>query len=304
MNVTLRTVDDRPVLRFERRLAHSPEKVWRAITEPGHLNQWYPFRAVEMDLRIGGTISFDGGGGTILDGVVTALEPPRVFAFSQHAGKVLDREGENLLHFELRPDGEGCLLIFTHTFDDRPHAAANAAGWQGCLDALEMVLDARPVEAANNWVELHEAYIEAFGLNVGSAEVNPDGWRVRFERQLMQQPIDKVWAALTAPGSDAPTPDAGAPAVGGPVPQAFTTPKVPSGAVTAVDEPTLLEYDWRSGDRGAGRVRWELSSTPAGARIILTQTGPSALAEQRSAAQAAWQTHIEGLAKQLRGASR
>ncbi|MPZ88622.1 MAG: hypothetical protein GEU81_11230 [Nitriliruptorales bacterium] len=236
MNATLRTVDGRPVLRFERRLAHPPEKVWRAITEPAHLSQWYPFRAVEMDLRVGGTIRFDDGEGTIHEGVVTALDPPRVFAFTEDAGEVLDREGENLLHFELRPDGEGCLVIFTHTFDDRPHAAANAAGWRGCLDALEMVLDGRPVEVANNWVELHEAYIEAFGLNVGSAEVTPDGWR--------------------------------------------------------------------SADRAAGRVRWELSSSPAGARIILTQTGPSALAEQRSAAQAAWQTHIDGLAKQLQGASR
>ena len=34
MNATLDTVDGRPVLRMERRLAHPPEKVWRAIHEP------------------------------------------------------------------------------------------------------------------------------------------------------------------------------------------------------------------------------------------------------------------------------
>ena len=34
MNATLETANDRPVLRFERRLAHSPEKVWKAITDP------------------------------------------------------------------------------------------------------------------------------------------------------------------------------------------------------------------------------------------------------------------------------
>src|SRR3954447_12743839 len=30
-------------LRFERRLAHPPERVWRAITEPDDLRAWFPF---------------------------------------------------------------------------------------------------------------------------------------------------------------------------------------------------------------------------------------------------------------------
>ena len=37
MNATLRTVDDRAVLRMERRLAHPPEKVWRALTDAGRV---------------------------------------------------------------------------------------------------------------------------------------------------------------------------------------------------------------------------------------------------------------------------
>ncbi len=35
MNGTLQTIDGRPALRFERRLDHSIERVWRAVTEPG-----------------------------------------------------------------------------------------------------------------------------------------------------------------------------------------------------------------------------------------------------------------------------
>ena len=34
---TLETVDGRPALRFERRLPHSVERVWRAISEPAVL---------------------------------------------------------------------------------------------------------------------------------------------------------------------------------------------------------------------------------------------------------------------------
>jgi hypothetical protein len=170
-----------------------------------------------------------------VEGVVTELDPPRVFAFTQDPSAVLPREGNNHLRFELRPDGDGCLLVFTHAFHDRPHAAANAAGWHACFDALEMVVDGRPMELSASFVGRHEAYIEAFGLNRGSAETTPGGWRVRFERQLMQQPVDKVWATLDA----------------------------------------------------------------AGARIVLTQTGPSELPGQRSTALAAWQAHLDRLARRL-----
>jgi hypothetical protein len=211
-----------------------------------------------------------------------------VFAFTQDPTAVLPREGENQLRFELRPDGVGCVLVFTHAFHDRPHAAANAAGWDACLDALEAVVDGKPVEPPASMVGRHEAYVEAFGLNRGAAEPTPDGWRVRFERQLMQQPVDKVWQELDAAGA----------VVGGP-PPAATTAEVPSGTVTAVRAPTLLEYDWRVGNRPAGRVRWQLSSSPAGARITLTQTGPAELDGERSTALAAWRSHLRRLARRL-----
>jgi uncharacterized protein YndB with AHSA1/START domain len=289
VNATLGTENDRAVLRMERRLGHPPEKVWRALTDPAHLNQWYPFQATELELRVGGRVRFDDGAGATVEGVVTELDAPRVFAFRQDAGAVLQREGDNLLRFELRPDGEGCLLVFTHTFHDRPHAAANAAGWHACFDALEMVVAGRPVAMPDSFVGRHEAYVEAFGLNRGAAEATPDGWRVRFERQLMQQPVDKVWATLGAAGA----------VVGGVAPPASTTAEVPSGTVTAVQAPDLLEYEWRAADRPAGRVRWELAEAPAGARIVLTQTGPDELAEQRATALAAWRAHLDRLARRL-----
>ena len=127
MNETLSTEAGRTVLRMERRLAHPPEKVWRALTEPAHLSRWYPFQVVELEPRVGGKISFVSsvtGQETTVEGPITEFDPPRVFAFRQDAGAVLDREGDNLLRFELHPDGDGCLLVFTHAFHDRPYAAA------------------------------------------------------------------------------------------------------------------------------------------------------------------------------------
>jgi hypothetical protein len=59
------------------------------------------------------------------------------------------------------------------------------------------------------------------------------------------------------------------------------------------------EYEWLAVDRPAGRVSWELAEAPAGARILLTQTGPGELADQRSVALAAWRAHLDRLARRL-----
>nr|MDQ3578604.1 SRPBCC domain-containing protein [Actinomycetota bacterium] len=81
MDATLRTDAGRCVLRLERVFAHPPEKVWRAITEPGHLEHWSPAR-LDGQRRAGERITFtfpdsDGGAGTITD-----YDPPRLFAFT------------------------------------------------------------------------------------------------------------------------------------------------------------------------------------------------------------------------------
>src|ERR671928_239526 len=47
----------------------------------------------------------------------------------------------NHLRWGLRPDGDGCLLTLTHTFDDRYGASSFASGWTGCFDILDLRLD-------------------------------------------------------------------------------------------------------------------------------------------------------------------
>ena len=42
MTGTLESAENGYRLRFERRLDHSPERVWRAITEPEELAHWFP----------------------------------------------------------------------------------------------------------------------------------------------------------------------------------------------------------------------------------------------------------------------
>lgn len=287
---TLTTQAGRGTLRIERRFTHPPAKVWRALTEPAQVNQWFPFD-VESDLKLGSKIKFidKGGQEPASEGEILELDPPRLLAFDWE---------DDLLRYELQPDGAGTLLIFTHSFDDRAGAASFAAGWQVCLNGMEDVLAGRPIDAASysgpDWgremAALHEEYIDFLAMNAGAVETTPAGWQVRFERQLTQ-PIDQVWARLTG-GSE--------PAVGSSPPVGFTAGAVQAGLVTAVESPTRLEYEWQVADRPAGQMRWELThGTGHGARLILTQTGAHDTADQQATALATWEQYIAHLAKIL-----
>ncbi|AXF57376.1 SRPBCC family protein [Salicibibacter kimchii] len=148
--------DGRCVLQFERFFAHKPERVFRCITDPYYFTKWYPFATGEMDLNEGGKIGFDDGEETKYEGVITAFEPPVVFAF---------REVDDLLRIELQNTPDGCRMTFEHTFDDWSWAAATAAGWHRCLDTLGMMVNEQPPEWPDNGAELREFYREAFDSN-------------------------------------------------------------------------------------------------------------------------------------------
>jgi uncharacterized protein YndB with AHSA1/START domain len=169
------------VLRFERRLAHPPDRVWRALTDPEQLREWFPVE-IEGERRPGAPLRFvfrDDAPTAAempellehdpvdLDGEFTEFDPPRVLAFDW---------GREHLRFELEPLGDGCRLAFSHSFDEHsgiPHpggprktAARTAAGWEVCLEQLDATLrgesaaDPGPAEPA--WPRLYEAYVARF----------------------------------------------------------------------------------------------------------------------------------------------
>ena len=180
-------VGGKPVLRFERRLKHSPEKVWRAVTEPGELAHWFPAK-VDYELKPGAPITFDDeamDGPTY--GEVLEVDPPKVFVFSWD---------DNVFRIEIVRDGDGSVLHFSQTlghsdqWGDERFAAQHAAGWDVCLGQLVARLDG--VEAGpDDWAELNEHYVEKWGLGRGTVE----NGRLRFERVLVQ-PADEVRKAI------------------------------------------------------------------------------------------------------------
>jgi uncharacterized protein YndB with AHSA1/START domain len=309
---TLATRDGRPAFRFERRPAHSPLRVWKAITDPEDLSHWFPAR-METELEVGAPITFtfeedfgiDPGGGEILE-----IDPPRLFAYTWR---------DDVLRWEIVPDGQGCRLIFLHTLGDegggRLAAGRNAAGWDACLEALEAQLAGRTAEQprSEQMLPAMEQYIERFGLGEGAVHEHPDGYLIRFERDLVWRPVDEVWSMLIedkdpAVGSEPPRRFANEHAPAGPVtalevndpaagaepPRRFANEHAPAGPVREVERPHHLEFAWLHDGAPVGRIRWELiADRTSGSRVTVTVSVPSRLADLRAQLLAAHQTHLE-----------
>lgn len=280
---TLSAAGGRSVLRMERRLAHPREKVWRAITDPAHLEQWFP-SAVSMELTEGAAMTFDFGEGITMSGEITDLDPPRLFAYTW---------GEDHLRWELHADGDGTLLEFVHTFDDQYGAASFASGWNACIALMDELLTTGETHRPGRFEQVHEDYVVSLGLDGGKTWWTIDGWRLRYERQLVR-PGDTVWAMLAGDAEVTP---------GGPVPPGFTIAAFQPGTVTDAKPGSLLEYGWEH-----GTVRVELGEgTGHGARLIVTQsgppTGPGAGGDEpaltNEIALTAWRDKIESLARSL-----
>jgi uncharacterized protein YndB with AHSA1/START domain len=160
MNGELEPCGDRWMLRFTRELACPAEKVWRAVTEPAHLDAWFPMRILG-EWRVGAPLKFEARGGEhpAFDGEVLACEPPTLLEF---------RWGPDVLRFEIVPNAEpatGCTFRLSDVFGELGKAARDGAGWHTCLDFLEHHLTgtAAPWTTRERWDEVHPGYVERFG---------------------------------------------------------------------------------------------------------------------------------------------
>lgn len=143
---------ERASLVFRRRIAHPPEAVWRALTDPVELSRWYMTRAV-VDGREGGLIDFVAGPSRLhVTGRILTWRPPEVF---EHVWKVEPRaelpSGEDaVIRWELQRDGGGTILRLEHRRLNRETALGFAPGTHAFLDRLEAQLSGQPLP---NWQE-------------------------------------------------------------------------------------------------------------------------------------------------------
>jgi uncharacterized protein YndB with AHSA1/START domain len=164
---TLITDGARPAVRLERRLPDPPEVVWKAVTERDQLRAWFPCDVAVQGGRweAGATITFRFPPEVIdmtLTGQVLEVDEEKLLVFTW---------GEEVLRFELSPDGSGTRFVLVDELSPS-QAARNAAGWDECLDRLAGLGGDGP-----DWRARFDRYRADFEPSLGPQEGPPEGYK-------------------------------------------------------------------------------------------------------------------------------
>jgi uncharacterized protein YndB with AHSA1/START domain len=128
-------------LTFIRRLRHPVQAVWAALTEPAQRAEWFGPSRVEP--RVGGDVETDPQGPPVppamklMTGKVLVWDPPHVFEHEHNQTIV----GKGVVRYELKPDGDGTILTFTHRGLIPKDAFGFIPGTHAYLDRLQAHLD-------------------------------------------------------------------------------------------------------------------------------------------------------------------
>ncbi len=147
-------------------LRHSPEKVWKAITDPDELKEWAPFDA-DKPLTTGATVT------------LTTVGAPKEYATQSEITKAEEphllelKWGDHETRWQLEPQGEGTRLTLWAKIP-RPYIAMGAAGWHLCFDVMDHYLGGDPIGRTvgpdamkvEGWQQLHKDYAAKFGVEM------------------------------------------------------------------------------------------------------------------------------------------
>lgn len=126
----------------EREIAHPPEKLWRALTQPHLIEAWL----MKNDFApvVGHRFKLTGEWGGVLDCEILAVEPNRTLSYSwdfKHEDAAFDLR--SVVTFTLTPMGSGTHLRMEQSGfrpDQKQANAGAVAGWRKFLANLDEVL--------------------------------------------------------------------------------------------------------------------------------------------------------------------
>ena len=110
---------------FDFDVQHSPEKVWRALTDPALLAEWL-LPVIGLELEPGATFTFTAQPQPGWDGTVNCrmleIEPPRKLSWAWVVGDI-----DTIVTFTLTPSATGTRLSIVQS-GFKPHQKRNVAG--------------------------------------------------------------------------------------------------------------------------------------------------------------------------------
>ena len=150
---------NRATLSFKRRLQHSVETVWAAITDPKQRAEW--FGITKIDGRAGGAIEIVVEGPPVpseqrtAKGRILVWDPPRVFEHEWNQSLV----EKSVVRYELVAEDDATILTFIHRGLSIPNAKGYISGTHAFLDRLEAHLDGSDLpDWEQRYAEVQQVY--------------------------------------------------------------------------------------------------------------------------------------------------
>ncbi|MCG5486661.1 MULTISPECIES: SRPBCC family protein [Sinorhizobium] len=126
----------------EREIAHPPEKIWRALTQPHLMEEW--LMKNDFSPVVGHRFNLRGEWGGVLDCEVLVVEPNKRLSYAwnfAHEDPAYDLK--SVVTFTLVPTSTGTQLRMEQVGfrpDQRQAYGGARAGWQQFFENLERVL--------------------------------------------------------------------------------------------------------------------------------------------------------------------
>jgi uncharacterized protein YndB with AHSA1/START domain len=125
VETTARSQTERIAFEFD--LHHSPEKVWRALTDPVLLSEWLlPVLGLKLELEPGSAFELKAQPQPGWDGLVHCrmleIDAPRKLSFTWIVGEI-----DTIVTFALRPTDSGTHLTLVHS-GFKPNQRRNFGG--------------------------------------------------------------------------------------------------------------------------------------------------------------------------------
>jgi uncharacterized protein YndB with AHSA1/START domain len=137
-------------------IATTPEKVWRALTDPAFSTQYFSGFAVDVEPKQGGRFRLLWPDGRLhVSGEVVDWSPPRRFSCSWlvEGMKEFGELPECLVTYDIEPSGEAVKVTMTesHSWDvPADILKGGQQGWPKIMAGLKSLLETdKPLNAAN-----------------------------------------------------------------------------------------------------------------------------------------------------------
>ena len=136
---------------YEIEIATTPERLWRALTDPDDTRRyWYGALSIS-DWQVGSRWTSESEDGEVyLEGEILEIDPPRRLVQTFHVVHEPEAAAEapSLLELEITPIGDRCRLTVVHSGRGPATIEYTSGGWETILGGLKATLEVGAAVAA------------------------------------------------------------------------------------------------------------------------------------------------------------